>query len=422
VFTRVILPLALFVAVVAGTAWVVQYLPSWRERRRQAVTAPSPPALVFEQKEAVWDPGDKDYVAEFEFGPGGHYDYPFTNPSPTPVRLGLTSVNCGCVSKVLVCLLSREELEKYKRDKSDSGLRWEPLAKDEQHGVTVPPDSAGIIRPVWGDRSASGRRNFTIKLWSQPEGKGRDQETFLVAPVAFVTPVRYYPEMRDVGRIAPGGVARADYWFWSATRDHFAVDVKEKKDDPCFEFRKVLLDSAERAELQKRLKGAGINTRVLSAYRVEAVVHEERGGRQLDLGPFQRTVPFAIDEPVPDLPGGPLLKGWVLGDITVGNPEDLGHIDLKSFPIKVPPEPRRVPLWTRAGVKVVKDQVPDFLDVTLTEKETTANKTHWELRVGVKSRLLRPGTLPEDSAIILRTEGMPPRRIRIPVLGTAVQR
>jgi hypothetical protein len=191
-------------------------------------------------------------------------------------------------------------------------------------------------------------------------------------------------------------------------------------------FRAVPLDQAECADLQKRLlQDAGINTRVHSAYRVEVTIYEERGGRQLDVGPFQRNVPFAIDQPVADLPAGPLVKGWVvLRDITVGNPEDLGHIDLKSFPINVPREPRRVPLWTPAGVKLelVKPEVPDFLDVALAEKETAANKTRWELRVGVRSRLLRPGTLPEDGAIILRTNSMPPRRIRIPVLGTAVQR
>jgi hypothetical protein len=419
-FARVILPLALFVAVVGGTAWVVQWLPNWRQRPQPPVTQPSQPVLVFEQKRAVWDPTDTDYAAEFEFGPGGHYDYLFTNPGPTPVQLGVSHVNCGCINKVKACLLSLDALEEYKRDKRDDKLHWEVLPTDERHGITVPPQSGGIIRPVWGDRSASGLRTFKITLWSQPEGKGRDQETVLVAPVAFVMPVRYYPEMRDIGILAPQGMARADFWFWSATRDHFALDLKEKTGDPCFVFQATPLDKAECGELTKRLRAANINTRVKSAYRVEVSVYEERGGGQLDLGPFHRNVPLAIDDAVADLPTGPLLKGWVRGDIAVGNPEDLGQIDFRSFPIRARRD-RRVPLWTAAGVKLSADQVPEFLDVELKEKETAANKTRWELHVGFRSRLLRPGNLPEGSAIILRTNGMPPRRIRIPVLGNAVQ-
>jgi hypothetical protein len=226
VFTRVILPLGLFVAVVAGTAWVVQYLPTWRERRQQQpVAQPSKPALQFEQQTgpdvagvvhvpAVWDPTDSNYVAEFEFGPERHYDYPFKNPSPAPVQLGVTRKNCICIRKVLVCLLSHQELQAYKRNQTASPSQWQELPIDPQHGITVPPDSSGILRVVLQDRSASGRRNFLIHLWSQAEGKGRDPETVLELSVAFVMPVRYYPEMRDVGRIASGGTARTEFVFW----------------------------------------------------------------------------------------------------------------------------------------------------------------------------------------------------------------
>jgi hypothetical protein len=419
--TRVILPLVLFVTIVAGTAYVTQNLRSGRTL--QPVTRAGPPVLQFEQTEAVWkhpDPEVKNYAAEFEFGSADHYDFPFANPGPVPVELGLSYTSCGC-SMVKVGLLGLAELEAFKKDRKDERISWQTLPKGETKGITVPPHSGGIVRLGWEVRKIISHNTLLIKLWSQPAGRVRDPETVLQAAVAFVMPVRFSPQIKDFGNLGPRGKAPAEFWFWSATRDHFDLEVKDKTPDPCFVYHvSKPLSEAECRVLGKDLRERGFLTLVKSAYRVTVDIHAEREGKQLDLGPFVRNLPMVVDHAVADEQAGPQLKGWVRGDIVVGTAEEAGRIDLKSFPVNSPRE-KLIPLWTDAGVKLVTDQVPDFLDVELKAKATANNKTRWELRVRVKPQLVLPGPLPEDSAILLRMDGTPPRRIRIPVQGTAVQ-
>jgi hypothetical protein len=419
-FTRVVLPLVLFVGIVAAVAWVTQNLPSWRAPKVVQQVPADKVLLQFDQQKAVWDEKEPEYAAEFEFGKDGYYNFPFTNATSAPVEFGLSYMSCGC-SKVKACVLNYEELQAYKKDKKDDNLRWQTLPKDEARGLTVPPGAGGIVRLTWEVRKVSSQNSLFIKLWNKdPSGK-RGPEIDMGASVSFVMPVQYSPQIKDFGNLGPHSVERAHFWFWSATRDRFDLDVREKKEDPCFVFRATPLTVEECGKLAEKLKTeSGIRTRIKAAYRVEVEVHEQRGGRQLDLGPFQRYVPMAIDHPVGEDPKGPELKGWVRGDIVIGSPEDRGHIDFRSFPLNSAKE-RRVPLYTEGGVKLTREQVPDYLDVDLTEKETVNNKTHWDLRAVVRPGVLRPGSLPDDSAIILRTNSMPPRRIRIPIQGNAMQ-
>jgi hypothetical protein len=118
-------------------------------------------------------------------------------------------------------------------------------------------------------------------------------------------------------------------------------------------------------------------------------------------------------------PVGPTLKGVVRGDLVFGTPEDQGHVHLKNFLVSSARE-YLFTISTGSGVKLVPEQVPDFLEVGVTAKETANGKTVWQMRVAIKPRVLRAGPLPDNCAIILRTEEMPPRRIRIPVTGNGV--
>jgi hypothetical protein len=386
------------------------------------VVGGQPPVIQFDQQHAVWDANDPNYLGEFEFGKSGHYDYTFVNTSAGPAEMGLEFMSCGC-SKVKVCVLNSGELDAFKKDHNDAPLHWQDLPRSEVHGVTVPPGSGGIVRLGFEVRKVANRTTLTIRLWSNAQGKARSPEIELNTAAAFVMPVRYSPAIKDIGYLGPRGSAHAEFWFWSATRDRFDLDVREKREDPCFVFRATDLTPEQCRQLEKRLNTErGFSTRVKRAYKVEVEVYEQRGGKQLDLGPFQRNVPMVVDNaPPPEGENGPLLKGWVRNnDIVIGNPEDLGHIDLKTFPLDGGRE-RRVPLSTDATVTLALDQVPSFLDAELTLKEKANGKARWELRVKVKPRMLRPGMLPDDSAILLRLEGPSARRIRIPVLGNAVQ-
>jgi len=418
-FTHVILPLALFLAVVVGVAWITQYLPSWRTRPQPGVT-PGIAVVKFDEEKAVWDKNDPDFVPEFEFGSDGHYDYRFVNDSNVPVQMGLGFTSCGC-SKVSVCLLPLQELEAFRKDKDEKRLHdWHDFPKVDTQGITIPPHSGGVIRLGWTVRKINVRSTLMIKMWTKPQGRPPDADTNLEAHVAFVMPFRFSPQIKDIGTLVPHGMRRAEFVVWSATRDHFELDVKDKRENLCFVCEAKAVPAEEFAALAKKLnEDSGIITRIKSAYRFIVEVHEEREGRHLDMGPFARILPLRVDRIDYDEGVGPLIKGLVRGDIVVGMPEDQGKVDLKNFRVTEAAQ-RRVSLSAAAGVKLVPDQVPDYLDVTLTTKTMGTGRTDWVLRVVVKPGMLTPGPLPDDTAIFLRMDGTPPRRIRIPVVGNAV--
>ena len=97
VFSRVVLPLVLFVAVVGGIAWVTQYLPNGPRSPRSVEETPNAePLLKFSTEQALFDKDDPDYGQEIETNEEGHYDFAFENISGKELELGLQFKNCGC--------------------------------------------------------------------------------------------------------------------------------------------------------------------------------------------------------------------------------------------------------------------------------------------------------------------------------------
>src|SRR4051794_4398419 len=85
IFARYVLPVALFIAIVAVTAWVTQFMPGWRARNTSSGNVTNgpefkaPPVIQFSRVTAQWDPKDEKYVRPYERGVPGHYDFPFRN-------------------------------------------------------------------------------------------------------------------------------------------------------------------------------------------------------------------------------------------------------------------------------------------------------------------------------------------------------
>jgi hypothetical protein len=83
-------------------------------------------------------------------------------------------------------------------------------------------------------------------------------------------------------------------------------------------------------------------------------------------------------------------------------------------------------IWTKPGVELEYEgftpQVLHLQGVTVhkLKDDSLPNWTTWEVRMIVPSGL-EPGPLPEDSAILLRVKGPTGRRIRIPLIGSAVR-
>jgi hypothetical protein len=300
-------------------------------------------------------------------------------------------------------------------------------------GIVVPAHGRGLARVAWAPRDQKQERfSLNIEVWSQPKGQpqARGRQTTLLTTIRFVPPVAADVMELKLRPIEARSSSSAAFWCWTATRPEArALRVLAEKEDPCFTFKVTPADEKQRLALQDAL-WAEHHTLVKAAWRVEVTAHEDRQGKQMDLGAFARRLSLYLDdEKEPQV--GPYLKGVVSSDVSVGaaigNSEgkvELGVIKTdKNFT-------RTVKLRTEPGVELkVQESDLAFLKVSLTRnaKESTKRRLVWDLRVDIPRRGGDndfTGPLPDNSAIILTRErdGSPPRRIRILVEGTVEAR
>jgi hypothetical protein len=441
--TRTVLPALLVVAIIGGIAWVTQYMPSWRTGRQQIKDDGSGPpastqrAIHFAQTSPVWDKDDPEYILEWERGVKGHYDYVFTNKSDEPVELGLEYSACDCSSVTIASTTSSEEWQAYQQEKIGRGPGDEPAGKgsswskplqvplkDPKSFVVVPAKANGVARLSWESRKQTGNKlELRIRFWMQPQGKPslKNLSENIDTPVLIVPPIVYREERLDLGAIGGQEFNRAEFLCWSSTRPSVNLTVPTPADDPNFVCTATPLSAESVKAIEKRLRGDGVNTRIKVGFRVSVAVYEQRKGKILDQGPFQRRVPLFVDGEPQD-PQGPLVVGQVRGEVQIGTGDDQGKVQLKTFRVS---DGTRTVIGLRAprGTELkLESHQPSYLQVKLLPdgKDTTGTRARWRLEVTVPPNT-PAGPLPEDGAIILRTLGTPPRFIRVPVLGNALQ-
>lgn len=429
---RIAVTIAALVLVIGGIAWVVQYLPgkqlaqksnddSGRKIRTEL--------LRFPEVKAVWDPKDEEYAFEVERDSRGSYDFYFENNHAGEVRLGLESTSCDC-SDVKAALLATSELKSRWNDLesrrrqgdrgavfSDKDLAWTVL--DKINGMTVPENGKGLVRVGWYARKAEGTRlRLNVKVWANPHGLAAERVwTNLETSTIVVPRVLFDRGKISLGTLSHGTVTGRAVAF-SATRGQ--MDLRAVNDDPLYSWKIVPLDNKSLKGLEAAMRKNGLNTRIRTASAVQLTIAEEKSGKILDQGPFQRRPVLTLDgESLQD--GLPVFQGRVQGEIKIGGLDDSGKIQLNSFRAKEGVR-QRLFLWTDRKVTLAIDKRdPPYLIVTVLEdsKEATEKERKWALEVVVPPGG-PPGPLTEDSAILLRTDTAPPRRIRIPIQGTAV--
>jgi hypothetical protein len=220
-------------------------------------------------------------------------------------------------------------------------------------------------------------------------------------------------------------VTRQIYLLSTTRRQHvFRMSVDQP--DPCLTWTEPVPASAEETEaLADSLRqAAGKARHPKSLYKFEVTLRERTdagsGGKsefhQLDLGLLDRRLTIsAVDAGSHVLP----VKARVLGEVNflAGAPD--GRLDLgDSFP-RDQDRTKVVDLAAeRPGLGLAvstAETTPDYLKVRL---EKIDGQSQWRLRVTVpKGRLI--GALPPNSAVVLTTTGPNPRKLRIPVRGTA---
>src|SRR5208337_3990229 len=113
-FTQVVLTIILGLALVAGVTFI-QHFNTRGPKPTQRVTAPVSveKPLRFSVTNVEWG-NDPQYVAEFELGTRGHYDFWFPSTS-APVVLGLKAkTKCPC-AQVDVSVLDERQTEELNR-------------------------------------------------------------------------------------------------------------------------------------------------------------------------------------------------------------------------------------------------------------------------------------------------------------------
>ena len=446
---NVIIAIVLFVLIVGGIAWVVQYLPAWRagtstpapppskvkdeddlltfSRRRVQLGALRAVIATFELNENGKDTG---YVLEFLRGGHGHYDFAFRNVSDGVVEIELAKTACDC-SNAEICLLDPAEwntvnelLTKtpWAEPKLVKEPAWHKFTMNPEVGFKIPAGGQGLLRITWVGRKLPGEMlNIHLTFWEQSEGdKSSRRHDAIIVPVAITQMVWFDPPKKEFVMLAPGEQQTVEFSAWSPILDSFdKISLEGREPNPLVKVEVEPFTPAECKELEKemRAKAKAPRFRVRCAAHVHVTLLERSGDRQMDLGHFSLPIPVHVEGAVVDH-ATPTISGFVRGEIDVGGQNDQGKIQLKTFSTA---EDKVEVVSIHANPKFKLEYVehtPKDLKVKLTPNPTgsTPTRAAWNLEVTVPAGT-RTGPLPEDARITLRIAADPPRLIRIPVLG-----
>jgi hypothetical protein len=298
--------------------------------------------------------------------------------------------------------------------------KWEQMKRQDIDPTPfpLPGRSKGLIRLEWEGRKAGPERIGAL-VWVQPADKPNKRwTTTLEMPLVFVTPVMVSPVTATLD-LGPGDRKTANFYCWSSSRAGFHLTARDEAANPCVTCTCIPLVGKEYEQATQRLKGQSAPT-ILFGYRVTVEVAERLDtGVQMELGEFNRRIILSSDQEfAPGLHDSTLsVRGRVQGEVSVGVGNEYGRVNLGVYPVARGTNVV-VPLETlKPGLKLKKvEQTPSYLEVELTQTGTGLGGIRYKMKVVVPPNR---GSLPEDSAIILETINSPPRKVRIPVVGTA---
>jgi hypothetical protein len=435
-FIQIVATLVILAGVVFGATFFTQYT---RTKEGGKDNGQQPPRVqivrLSDEKEAVWDPEDRQYVQEFERGTKGHYDFVVANPNDKPITVHLDSTTCKCtnVEFAMVSAATREKLKEMKPLPAGrklelllDGVKWATMLKEKSQPtipMTIPAADGGVpqfaaVRMEWDTKDPQTTRltaKFNARL-----GADADFWSFEV-PVVIVPPVMVAPQDGlSVGELFADGVREASIYVWSATRKDFEAKVELSQRDPCITVAPPRALAAEELKtLSTRLAEAGIAThksRPICGYEIKVTVAEKRGDNQLELGPLGRRIVVNRGQ---ESELFVILSGTVRGPIQVGEQSDRDRIDLRVFRADRGTDKTVSITTTDPNLQMSVDHVtPEGVQVDLQEEKAQGGPRSWSLKVVVPPNV-QAGPFPTDSAIYLKLNTNPPRRIRIPLVGNA---
>jgi hypothetical protein len=453
--------LVVLIGGVFGVTFLTQYT------RKEVTTPTGPPPdqkdlLKVAELKAEWDrllniPGYQSL--EMEKGTKHHYDFLIANATDKPISVILNSqFSCICarlqVSLGVLPDAARSELAAQKifilpeseRKKLPGakefpvGPKLEPYVKNVAWTLMEYDRTKGPSAPVTVPAAdATGPRYAVLRMaWETTEikatvlkadvmarqGSTADYRTFEVpitvtAPVLSSTNNPSAGDMLPVGDLSPGEMHENTFVVWSPTRDHFDVKAELTMPEPCIVIsppRPITGDELKQLPVELTAKSETKTlTNAKCAYQFKVQVYESKDGRQLELGPLARRV---VINRGTDTEVGFGITGMVRGPMQVGRPDDRDRIDLRLFRADHGAEKMVEIKSSTPGLALTVDSVnPASMMAALTPIKT-AGGTSWKLTVVVPPNT-QAGPLPSDSAIYLKMNTTPPRRVRIPVVGNA---
>lgn len=444
--SRYIVAVVLLIAVIAGIAWVAQYLPSVRPAKDKPNPSPEKTLLTFTPRMAVWTneaekKGDNDTKGgdpfkEVEWGETGHYDFLFKNDSGSDVDILGYSSNCACTS-VKASLISADEFTKVSKHQSDkpgdplpfaSEPSWHELSKDlaTAKSLRVKKGEAGVVRVAWNANKAPGQL-LDVKpavLFTPAGDPSRREGRILPVPIMIRPALYFSPQLLHVGVLDPKAnvmMTKKEMYAWSSTRDKLNLKLATAGSDPLFVIETTPLSKQECQDLETELRAKEKDSlaHVRSGVRVTVTVHHEKEkGQQLDQGSFYRKLAVYLDDQRVEMEG-PELIGRVEGDIVIGGADDLGKIRLKAFE-KAHGTIKTIELSAPENLELkTYDAQPSWVQVSLTEdkKNRPPKKRIWKLEVSIPPDTPSVRSLVEPDAVTLRIVGPTERFLRIPIEG-----
>ncbi len=307
-----------------------------------------------------------------------------------------------------------------------------------ENAVTVPAGAIGRVRLSWRQMDAKLIPLYA-ELWMGQ--RGGSVSTRLDAAARIAKPVEVENEVAlpaIEGRSLEMDPNSKRGWIvcWSMTRPAFDFKIEpiheriKPESDPVMLGQPVPLSRTDILTIEQ--KDASHSLTILSGYKIPVLVRAKASdGTPIEWGHFQRHYRLSSSdegiEPVPIL-----VRGEVLGDVSVGGGSEGGALNLGPFPRR---HGKKGSILLQTDEKALDLQldatrIPEFMKAHLDEPKEIAGHRSWLLHVEIPPGAAS-GEFPKtansvyrDSAIYVKTvrknqTASKPRSIRVPVIGVA---
>jgi len=452
--TQTVLLLVIMVVMVFAVTFASMYVRD-STTNRQPDDETKPPPLVLNFDSTLFP---EKFIDELrivtEFGQRGQHDFWFKNENDEAVTVGLNrKPSCTCADiKLLIAPASwRKPLEKAEAERDQlkayveaagGGLAgrvagavpleraraellrgvedrdFKTLPDDPNQGIVVAPRARGVVRIQWEARRITTipKQNLIALLWVQ---NPQNAATMFGVGALFVDPVRLDREDIPFGVLRTSDAASKVLYCWSSTRPSFRLEARPSG-APFVRCEVEKINEEETRALRGKIGP------VLAGYRVTVSVRERLDDRtRSDEGIFQHGVDLFPSDGKEKLdPLQVTLRGLIRGDVIVEGAET--GIRLGSFPARQGTGHEVILSTKQPDLDLQVDSHPPFMSVNLKQEKTNSGP-RWKLRLEI-GRDQAAGPFPradnevyKDTAIFLKIGGEAPRRLRIPVSGTATQ-